>query len=129
MGIKEHGEANRWSRVSQRRQITLNVWGNILYSWLGMDLGFDSLTLQAFPNALSYLGAPSFGFPANRQERQMGIDLFNSHPGSVSPSTIWDVIVREDGKITGSCAMMAFPEPFGHIDERFCLNHPYSQYW
>jgi hypothetical protein len=53
MGAKEHGEGRFTSRYTSNRQITLNVWGNILYSWLGMDAGFSSGILQGGPNAIA----------------------------------------------------------------------------
>jgi RHS repeat-associated protein len=124
MGTKEKYEAAWWSRVDPTHQIGLQVWGNVLFSWLGMDAGIGAPLLQGGPELLSLLGQKSFAYEANHVERQMGIDYFNQYGGTVNPWYMGILVMQESGEITGDCALMPYPMPKSGNTPNYCLNHP-----
>jgi RHS repeat-associated protein len=119
----EHGEANYYARVSRTRQIFLNVWGNIFFGYVGRAGEFSTGQLKDGV-ALYGLAFPNFNNPGNVIERQMGYDLFDNHPDSLSDANINRQIGSEEGKfnIKSKCDLMAFP---GSWAQNKSKNNPY----
>jgi hypothetical protein len=69
-----HGD-EAWARVTANKQIFLNVWGNVLFGYVGVHEGISASKLQTLTDALGETGIdPTFIDPGNHAERQMGFD-------------------------------------------------------
>jgi hypothetical protein len=75
--------------VTAGKLIFLNVWGNILFGYVGIREGIGGWTLQNLTKLLGEIHAdPTFLDRGNTAERQMGIDMAKYRPTSGSMKVI-----------------------------------------
>jgi len=106
----EGGEASWYSRVLQNEQIYVNVWGNILFGFVGRAAGFSGHVLQAGGGLEGDLHHTNT--PGNRIERQMGIDLWNNYPNDSGPN-FNDALVSEMPPPGKYCDFLKYPRASG----------------
>jgi RHS repeat-associated protein len=110
-----------WARVTANKQIFLNVWGNVLYGYIGMHEGIDSFTLQALVNILGYTNIdPTFTNPGNRNERQMGIDMAKYPPTGGSMTAVIKADLYKFGN--NECDLLPYPDYLNTRDEKIKWN-------
>ena len=103
----EVGERPFYTRVTQSKQIYFNVWGNVLYGYVGMRADFSARNLQ---NGAEAAGWPKTNTAGNYIERQMGIDMYHLVGSHYTPYSITRVIIWHGlGKLSRYCDVRTFP--------------------
>jgi RHS repeat-associated protein len=75
MGARESGEAQGFTRIFQHHQIYYNVWGNLLYGYIGLRENFTQAVLESGATSEAILA--STNTPGNYIERHMGYDMYH----------------------------------------------------
>jgi hypothetical protein len=112
-----HGTSQGWARATSNKQIYLNVWGNILFGYTGVEAGFGGSVLQSITDGVGWagglIGLGSFGNfnnPGNHLERQMGIDMAASNGRNATGGAVANVIIREIGELSSKyCDVLPYP--------------------
>jgi RHS repeat-associated protein len=106
----QKGEAKWYTKVSASEQSYYNIWGNISFAYVGTAAGFPGWFLQGAGGLEGYLhGTDTTG---NKDERQMGIDLYNWY-GGYSGSDINGVIINDMPPPGTVCDFLKFPDAKG----------------
>jgi len=107
MGDRQVGEVLGYTRYNSNSQIYFNVWGNLLYGYIGLRENFTQQTLEAGATIEAVLAETNT--PGNRIERQMGYDMF--HRVGVH-YTEWSILVALTGEfnsLSRYCDVLPFP--------------------
>ena len=107
----EPGELNLYARVNKHTQVYLNVWGNILYGYVGRDAGFTVRELQWAGEAFGIASCikKCTNTSGNYIERQMGLDMWTRYGGDLSQGDIIAVINAKIHKLSQYCDAAPFP--------------------
>jgi RHS repeat-associated protein len=109
-----------WARVTSTKQIFLNVWGNVLFGYIGINEGFPGWEVEDGTNALGVLGFEStFSNPGNFAERQMGIDMAR-YPATGGSMT--SIMVRDLGQMPNRCDLLSYPTTSSRLTQ--CIDAP-----
>lgn len=104
----EKGELPFFSRLTKKRQIYFNVWGNIFYGYVGRKEGFSAGVLESSALINSLLHG-EMHTPGNRIERHMAYALYNLG-GTLTPGEITTVILQRLSSLSHYCDALPFPE-------------------
>ena len=97
--------------MNSNRQIYLNVWGNMLFGYIGFAEGFLGAVLNDGLKVLGKYHYKTFDNPGNVLERQMGYDLYNGNKNGVTYQEVGKVIGNEISKFGNKerCDVIAYP--------------------
>lgn len=107
MGALESGEYRGYTRITANRQIFYNVWGNLLYGYIGLRENFTEQVLELGATIAAILGdTPT---PGNTIERHMGYNMFHRVGKHYTKGAIEIAIWGEFNSLSHYCDVLPFP--------------------
>ena len=103
-----------YTRITASKQINYNVWGNILFGYVGRRAGFSSHFLE-----LGATGQLTYGWLVGKQtignyiERQMGYDMYNRVGIHYTSLAIDIALWGRFNSLSHYCDVLPFPSKHG----------------
>lgn len=107
MGQREHGEVVGYTRITANKQIYFNVWGNLLFGYVGLRENFTETQLETGGIVAALIAGTNT--PGNNIERHMGYDMFFRVGVHYTPRAINIAISGRFNSLSHYCDVLPFP--------------------